>query len=184
MTERLQYSLIQVFQFPHLLFPCHIFSLHNAFPPASSSFFFFNHVTQSNSPLSPVIFVLYHIFILPSFICIFLPISLPFLLFSITPTEPSVLFRVQACVSISQCYLHVNSSSQIFTIVPGGEAFCQGWDDSPFVNTITPKKLCTTQKQTNVSNGLKVSKNMFGRLTYLTLENKFYKVNQGRKRST
>lgn len=77
-------------------------------------------------PLPCLLLALYHIPILPSSLPVSLPMSPPpdHPFFTVTPTVPSVPFWVQACKSISQCYLHVNSSSQIFTIVPrGGE----GW---------------------------------------------------------
>lgn len=81
--------------------------------------------------------------------------------FFITPTDPSVLFFLaQACKSISQCYLHVNSYSQIFTIVPGGEISSQEWDDSPCVNTTNSVPLIHMHR----SNGPKVSHNINGTL--------------------
>lgn len=62
--------------------------------------------------------------------------SLPFLHHSHNPIR--AFRRVHACKSISQWYLHVNSSSQIFTIVPCEETSNKGRDDLHFVNTITP----------------------------------------------
>lgn len=57
------------------------------------------------------------------------------------------------CKSISQCYLHVNSPSQIFTIFPGEETSSQAKDDSAFVITITPPPNVTLQKHADLSNG-------------------------------
>lgn len=128
------YSLVNQFQSPPtcLCLFQHTIYFSQCLPQLFHSF----PLHMSHSPLH---FVLYHISILVSAFSISAPICLPLILFSITPTEPSVLFWIQACISISQCYLHVNSSSQIFTIVAGGETSSQGWDDSPFVNTISPK---------------------------------------------
>lgn len=58
------------------------------------------------------------------------------------PSRPQThqCFWVQTCISISQCYLYVNSSSQIFTIGPSWETDNHGWNDSPFVNKNPPKE--------------------------------------------
>ncbi len=143
----LSYGLTTVFMLVVFTFHCISFHLclvtsffqsHNLFFPTSSSVM--SLLSPPHFPLPSLhLYSFPFISILPSSPSISLPKSLPPILFSITPTDPSVLLWVQACISISQCYLHVNSSSQIFTIVPDGETSSQGWDDSPFVNTITPQ---------------------------------------------
>lgn len=124
--------------FSHLPLPLTPFPPHNLFFPNSLLSYITPLPSTLPTPLSRFSTLLSfdHISILPS---ISLPISLTPILSLITPTIPPVLSWVQACRCISQCYLHVNSSSQIFTIVPGGESPRQGWDDSPFVNTVNPK---------------------------------------------
>lgn len=109
-------------QFPSLFLPpafapSPLFPSHNLFFPTFSSLM--SLLSPPHSPLPSLLFAHYYISILPSPLAVSPPISLPPILFFITPTDPSVLF--QACISISQCYLHVNSSSQIFIIVPSGE---------------------------------------------------------------
>lgn len=67
----------------------------------------------------------------------------PFLLHLSSSFSPSLHVSQKShqgffCKSISQCYLHVNSPSQIFTIFPSEETSSQAKDDSAFVITITP----------------------------------------------
>lgn len=77
------------------------------------------------------------------------PGSLPLFMFFITPTNPSGVF----CKSISQCYLHVNSSSQIFTIFAGEET----WSRGTMIQPDPPRLNATLQKHSNLSNGSRTS---------------------------
>jgi len=117
--------------------PCHIFS--QLFPTG------YIIPVPSKVPASPF-HVLYLYFPLPHF-----PpsaskyLSHPFFSPSLPQTH-QCFFWVQTCICISQCYLYVNSSSQIFTIGPSGETQSQGWDDSTFVNKNHPRETLLLRK--------------------------------------
>lgn len=102
-----------------------------------------------------------------------LPLPHPQPKLHLLPSPPSPSFQLQVlshsscssslpqthqgffCKSISQCYLHVNSSSQIFTIFTGEETWSRGTMIQP---DPPPTRLnATLQKNSALSNGPRTS---------------------------
>lgn len=73
------------------------------------------------------------------------------------------------CKSISQCYLHVNSSSQIFTIFPGEET----WSRGPVIQPEPPAPVLRKCNSAETQPPQEWAQNVFATLTYLTFELRF-----------
>lgn len=97
----------------------------------------------------------------------------------ITTTTNAPSHQPRACKSISQCYLHVNSHSQIFTSVHGEEPCNQRQDDSPSIIARHPRVTrCYSTTHWKLVMELQVSQNTVTTLKHLTFESCFHNINQ------